>query len=134
MFLDRIRPACLPPHADTLKKRTSEIYRLVRADSPDINKAADYKPRNYTQTATGLCELINSVKLADQTAFCAHGDDDQLPKNAGDPFVVKAKGATGMMTVFQVGMDAFHLDVQTGMFLDLYPYVQWIKNTLHTQL
>lgn len=129
LFSDRIRPACLPTKASIFNDRASEIYRLVRTNQFDASKAAVYKPKNYTQVETEFCELVHSVRLLHETSFCAYGDNES--GNQGDPFVVKARGKNRTTPIYQIGIDAIHLRrLSPGIFLNLYPYVQWIVDSI----
>lgn len=142
LFLDRIRPACLPPRESIFTERISEIYRLVRTTQVkysdwfewlNVSQAVSYKTKNYTQMETEYCELIFRVNLKDQTAFCAQGDVKS--GNQGDPFVVKVKGMNGTTPIYQVGIDAIHMRrLNPGIFLNLYPYVQWINNVINGKI
>lgn len=136
MLSDRIRPACLPPSESILTQRISEIYRIVRTTQVkyadwfewlSVSNAVAYRPRNYTQMETEFCALIYRVNLKDQTAFCAQGGGKS--GNQGDPFVIKVKAKDGTTPAYQIGMDAIHLrDTNPGIYLSLYPYIQWIKD------
>lgn len=128
LYLDRIRPACLPPKASILSQRISEIYRLVRDSTLKVFQAAAYKPKSYVLLNTEYCHLMHSVNLSNQTAFCAQGDD--ASGNHGDPFVVKVKEEKGNTPIYVVAIDAIHLNDRLGIFLELYPYVQWISNII----
>lgn len=139
---DRIRPACLPPRESILTERISEIYRLVRKTQMkytdwfewlDVSQVVAYNAKNYTQTETEYCELIHRVNLEDQTAFCAQGDGKA--GNQGDPFVVKVRGKNGTTPIYQIGIDAIHVRrLNPGIFLNLYPYVQWINEVINGKL
>lgn len=110
------------------KERASEIFRLVRTNPFNAAKAAVYTPKNYTQVETELCELFHNVRLLDQTSFCAYGDGSG---NQGDPFVVKIRGKNRTSPVYQIGLDAIHLRrLSPGVFLNIYPYVQWIVDSI----
>lgn len=101
---------------------------MVREDSFQSLKASAYKPKSYKQVETEFCQLIHSVKLSDQTAFCAQAD--VISGNQGDPFVVKIKGKNGTTPIYQIGLDAMNTQLHPGVFLDLQPYVQWINDTI----
>lgn len=131
LFLDRIRSACLPFKESILHERVGRIYRLVRVDPFDISFAANYKPNNYSQVENDLCKMLHEEKktgletLLDQNTFCAQGGDRY--GNMGDPFVVKINGPTGKSPVYQVGIDTVRSNADPGIFLNIYPYVQWIR-------
>lgn len=138
LFVDRIRPACLPPRESILSERVSEIYRLVRTTKVtyedweewlDVSRTVAYEAKNYTQMETEYCELIYRVNLKDQTALCAQGDGESA--NQGDPFVVKVRGEDRTTPVYLIGLDAIRMRrMDPGIFLNIYPYVEWINNTI----
>lgn len=104
------------------------MYRLVRVSAFDVSKGASYRPKNYTLFNPLICKLIHKLDPSDQTGFCASGDGRF--GNEGDPFIVKIKAESWTSPVYQIGMDAVHLEGTLGEYLDLFPYVKWIRNTL----
>lgn len=111
-----------------MQLRISEIYRLVRVNSGGFTKASKYVAEKQTETQITMCGLIHSVNLSNQTAFCAHGEDDSGEE--GDVLVIKAQRKNGMTPVYTVGMDANHVNSKPSVFLQLYPYVDWIKRAI----
>lgn len=112
-----------------LSERASDIYRLVRKKSFDAAKAAVYIAKNYTQVENEYCQRNEcSADLLDQTSFCAQGSDDS--GNQGDPFIVQVKETNETFPIYQIGLDAVHLRMNPGVFLNLYPYVEWINDII----
>lgn len=93
-----------------------------------MTKAAEYKPKNYTLLETEFCALIYKVNLLDQSSFCAQSSDDS--GNRGDPFVTKVRGVNRTTPVYVIGLDAVRLNLNPGIFLNLYPYVEWINEMI----
>lgn len=82
---------------------------------------------------TEYCEFIHSVRLLDQTAFCAQGDGKS--GNQGDPFVVKGRGPNRTSPVYVIGLDAVHIrGLNPGIFMNLYPYVEWINDLINGKI
>lgn len=108
-----------------METRLSEIYRLVRANTKNLYESSHYTSKKYTQSQNIRCKALYKIDPSKQPAFCAVGEDETGQE--GDPFVIKAPRKNGMTPVYTVAIDANHVNAKTGIFLQLYPYVEWIK-------
>lgn len=131
-FLDRIRPACLPLSQSNIMESISSLFRIVHVNSFKINKASAMKPIKYNRFKMEMCMMYFKGNISEKNVICASANSQLRIRHGaeGDPFVVKINGPQGTTPVYQVGLDVIHSSKTPGMFLNLYPYVQWIANTI----
>lgn len=102
---------------------------MVRDVSFGVPQSAACNPKKYVQVNGTLCDsMIHSANLPQETAFCAQGKDGL--RNEGDPFVVKVVEENGSAPIYQVGLDTILSKKNSGVFINLYPFVQWINETI----
>lgn len=133
-FIDRIRPACLAMSPSIMNERVSALFRIIHVYPFNIAKATPMKPIKYKQFDAQLCAMFHSGTVVTETnAICASTENTKFGNGigaAGDPFVVKVNGAEGVTPIYQVGLDVIHSKQKPGLFLNLFPYMQWIIDTI----
>lgn len=97
-------------------------------------RAVPMKPIKYKIFDSDMCALVyKSTNVTDENAICASADgpfiDNELGAE-GDSFVIRIGGPQATTPIIVVGLDVTYAKQKLGLFLNLYPYLQWIVNTI----
>lgn len=122
LFLDQVRPACLPFEAPVLKDNI--LYRLY-SNNTKLSQPTGYNTKKYSVVGNAKC---SSYKIPFTNAvFCAQSDEE-LGSN-GDPFM-HALNEDGKYPIYQVALDGYHMNDNPTVFVNVHPYIEWIKDTI----
>lgn len=123
LFIDSIRPVCLPFRALNLRENT--LYRLYSNNSK-VTQSTGFNAKKYSILANENCR--SPIPLTDAT-FCAQAQGGEQTGVDGDPFMQAIKEG-GNYPIYQV---ALGVDQTTkhSIGLSIHPYIGWIKDTIN---
>lgn len=127
LYLDQVKPACLPYTATMLRKRmptTDVLYRLAANGPVEISKPVTYKLIRY-----GEVQCQDRVERSvNNTLFCAY-TQDKTGRN-GDPFIALIDDHYKYYSIYQISMDVYKTEENPAKFVNIHPYIQWINATI----
>lgn len=123
LFIDQIRPVCLSSKAPVFSDNT--LYRLYR-NNTKLTQPTGFNTKKYTIVRNEKCQ---SYKIPFTNAvFCAKSNEE-IGSN-GDPFM-HAINEDGMYPIYQIALDAYHMNDNPTVFVNIFPYIGWIDDTIN---
>lgn len=126
MFVDRIRPVCLPFKA--VNPSDSTLYRLIRNNS-NIDLPTGFNAQKHTMVEIEKCKNIVHPREYQESVCTKIENSETRQGTRGDPifFSINEHGA---YPIYQVALDVGLWEGSPGVFKRIHPYIEWISDTI----